>query len=86
MSVANSKLHTLPHPHMVNNAHPVTWTPYAKFKPDWSINKFLAGTMTSYGMAMIGPHPLTHKTVINAHPVFENHIPNFCMVSRLIRF
>ena len=45
---ANKNPHKLPHPPMVNNAHPVTWTPCDKFLPGWSINEFLAG-MTSYG-------------------------------------
>ena len=47
VSVANTKPHTLPHPHVVNKAHPITWTPYAKFQPDWSINEFLADIMMS---------------------------------------
>ena len=34
---------------MVNNAHPHTWSIYIKFQPDWSINEYLAGIMTSYG-------------------------------------
>ena len=47
-SVASTKPHTLPHPRVVNNAHPITWTPYAHFQPEWSINEFLAGIMMSY--------------------------------------
>ena len=49
VGVAKTKSHLLPHllPHLdvVNNANPITWTPYAKFQPDWSINDFLAGKM-----------------------------------------
>ena len=48
VGVVNTKLHTLPYPHVVNNAHPVTWTPYVQFQPYWSINEFLAGLMLSY--------------------------------------
>ena len=39
MGVANTKSQKLSHPHIVN-AHPVNWIPYAKFKLDWSLNKF----------------------------------------------
>ena len=34
MGVANNRPHVLPYPHLVNNAHPVSWTSYAKFQPD----------------------------------------------------
>ena len=47
--VANIKSHPMSHPYVVNNAHPVTWTPYANFHPDCSINEFLVGIMRSYG-------------------------------------
>ena len=68
VGVANNKPHTLPHQRAVNNSHPVT--PYAKFRPYWSINEFLAGNMMPMGDAMARPHPLTHAHVIsNAQPV-----------------
>ena len=47
MGVAN-KNSILSHAPVVNNTQPVTWTPYAKFQTDWSINEFLVG-MTFYG-------------------------------------
>ena len=31
VGVAMTKLHLLPPPHVVNNAHQVTWSPYVKF-------------------------------------------------------
>ena len=53
---------------MVNNAHLATWTPNAKFQPDWSINE--SGIIKSHVcVAMTKPYPLTHEHVINsAHP------------------
>ena len=53
MDLADTKAH----PHSVINAHPITWTPYAKFQPDWSINEFLVGIMKSYGF---GNDEITH--------------------------
>ena len=68
--VANIKSHTLPHAHVVCNAHPVTWTPYAKFQPYWSINEFLVGIMTSYGCGNDQTTPIDNAYVIcNAHLV-----------------
>ena len=82
MNVANKKSHTLPHLHVVNNAHPFTFTPYAKFQPDWFIIKFLAGIMRCHmGVAMTIPHPLTHVHMIsNATQLLRNIIPNFSLV------
>ena len=45
MGLADTKAH----PHSVINAHPITWVPYAKFQPGWSINELLVGIMMSYG-------------------------------------
>ena len=72
MDFANTKPHQLLHPHAVINAHPISWTPYAKFQPVWSMNEFLVGIMM--GVAMNRPHPLTHRHVIdNAYPVAWEH-------------
>ena len=68
MGVANTKLHMLSHPHVVNG-HPVTRTPYAKFKTDWSINEFLAGIMMSYGCGNDQFTPIDTHMINNAHPV-----------------
>ena len=62
MGVGNIKPHSLSHPHVVNNAHPITWTPHAKFEPNWSINEFLLGIVTSYGCGNDKTTPIdTHK-------------------------
>ena len=69
MSVANNKSHTLPHLHVINNAPPVSWTPNAKFQPDWSINEFLTGIM-SYGCSNDQTTPIDNAYAMsNAHPV-----------------
>ena len=63
---------------MVINTHPVTWSPYTKFHPDWSINKLLAGIMTSYGSGNGKSHPLIHPHVVNnAHPVTSKPCAKF---------
>ena len=68
MDVANAEQHVLPHTHVYNNAHPVTWSPYAKFQPDWSINKCAAGIMTSYGCGNDQTIPIdTHHAINNAY-------------------
>ena len=61
--------HTLPHPHVVNNAHPATWTPYTQFQRDRSINKFLAGIMMSYECGNQQATPIDTHVISNAHPV-----------------
>ena len=48
VGVTNAKPYTLLCPYVVNNTHPVTWTLYAQFQPDWSINEFLTSIMMSY--------------------------------------
>ena len=49
VAVANIKPHILPHLIVVNNAQRITWTPYAQFQPDKSINELMEGIMMSYG-------------------------------------
>ena len=49
VGLANKKPHPLLYPHAIINADPITWSPYAKFWPDWFINEFLVGIMMSYG-------------------------------------
>ena len=49
-------------PHAVINTHPITWTPYAKFKPDWSINEVLVGIMLSYGCGNDQTIPIDTQT------------------------
>ena len=34
VDMTNTKPYILPHPYVVNNIHPVTWTPYDPFQPD----------------------------------------------------
>ena len=62
---------------MVNNAHPVTWKPHAKFQPDWSFNSLMAVKTTSdgYGRDKTTPLPHLHE-VNNAYPGTWNHITN----------
>ena len=68
--MTKTKPQLLPNPHVVTNAHPVTWSPYTEFHPDWSINTFLADIMTSYGSGNGKSHSVTHPHVVNnAHPV-----------------
>ena len=76
VGLAGSKLHPLSYPHAVINAHPITCTPYAKFKPDWSINVFLVHTLCPIGVAMTRLHPLTHTRLIILTHVLGNLIPN----------
>ena len=49
-------------PHSVINIQPVTWTPYAKFHLDWSINEFLLGIMMSYGCGDDQTTPINTQT------------------------
>ena len=85
--VANIKPHTLPHSHVVCNAHPVTWTPYAKFQPYKSIYEFLVGIMTSYGCGNDQTTPIdnTHLFVMLSQ-LLGNLIPNFILYGRLKSF
>ena len=67
--VANTKPHTLSHPHVVNDAYFITWTPYAKFQPDWPINEFLVGIMMSYGCGNDQTTPIDTLVINIVHPV-----------------
>ena len=69
VDVANAKPYPLSLPHAVNNAHLITWTPYAKFQPVWSINEFLVGMMMSYGCGYDQTTPIDTDVINNAHLV-----------------
>ena len=63
VGLANTKAHPLQHPHAVINVHPITWTPYAKFQPDWSIiNEFLVVIMMFYGCGNDKTTPIDTQT------------------------
>ena len=38
-----------PHPHVVNNAHSITWKPHTKFQLGWSFHYLLIAKITSGG-------------------------------------
>ena len=67
MGVANKKPTHISTPTLVNNAHPITCIPYAKFQPDWSINEFLAGIMT---------HLILIELVVFIYLYVHDNLPN----------
>ena len=47
---------------MFNDAHVVTFSPYANFHPDWSINSLLAMEQLPVGVTMKTPTPIATPT------------------------
>ena len=59
------KPHPLSPARVVNNAHPDTWRPYAKFQPNWSFNQLLIAKQLPVGVANVKPYLYV---VNNAYP------------------
>ena len=80
-------VNTKPHPHAVINAHPITWSPYAKFQPDWSINEFLVGIMMSLECGNDQTTPIdTDIRLIMLTLLLGNLISNFSQVGHWISY
>ena len=50
---------------MFDDAHTATCSPYAKFKPDWSINQILVAKTTSCVCGYDNAYPLPPPHVVN---------------------
>ena len=67
-----TKSNPLPHPHMLNNAHPVPWKRCAKFQPGWPFDKLLIAKQLPVGVAIM----LTQ--------LLGDHTPNFSLIDTYI--
>ena len=57
LDVAMTKPYLLPHPHMVNDAHPATWRTHTKFQPDSLVLRLALAAEMTYGCGYDKPHP-----------------------------
>ena len=83
MCVVMIKPCPLPHPHMLNIAHPVPWKPYAKFQTGMSFNLLLIAKQHPVGVATAKLHPMWLIVLIR---VFGEHKSNFRLICPLIGF